>query len=150
MANKSGFTKIKRSINWQDIIMNNKQQFNSDKISLEFLKAKLRSIENPKVPVSLKQKLLDSIPHKTNKNFSVHSLPKRLTVLKFSASAAIIGILVLVIVLNSGPSINSSGSYDEINNYPNDLNDPVIEDINLATYYKMNWNIKKNGVIKLK
>lgn len=132
MANKPGVKKAKRSFNWQGIIMNEKQDYNRNKITLKFLKAKLRSIGEPEIPVTLKAKLFNATPRKANRNCSKPSFNQRFGIWGFSASAAIVVILVLIIILNFGPSIHSSGSYDGMNNYPNDLNAPFIEDINSA------------------
>ena len=60
MANEPGNTKVKGSFNWQEIIMNEQHNFDKDKLTLEFLESKLRSFKEVNVPVTLKEKLLNT------------------------------------------------------------------------------------------
>ncbi|MBN2589264.1 MAG: hypothetical protein JXA96_05355 [Sedimentisphaerales bacterium] len=150
--------------------MNEKQNFNKDEITLEFLEAKLRSIGEPKAPVTLKERLIDDIPRKSKRVYSVFFLHQRFGIWGFGASAAIVMILIVITIFNFGPSTPSSGSNNNFNNYPNnifeiesslpltgsndvwdnypnDLDAPFIEDINLAAYYKTHWDIEIASVI---
>ncbi len=147
--------------------MKNKQNFNKDEITLEFLETKLHSLGEPKAPVTLKERLIADIPQKQKRCSFVFSLRQKFGMWGLSASAGIAAVLVLII-LNIGPSSSSPGSHNNINNYPNnmiqiepslplagsndvwnafpnDLNIPFIEDINLAARYKQHWNVEMAG-----
>jgi len=145
--------------------MNEQENFNKDKITIEFLETKLRSLEGPNVPVTLKDKLLRAIPGKPKSIVTAKTFRKGFGLWGLSASAAVAVVFMLIIILDFGPSIPSSGTKDiwdnypndllgtgyylppaslseECNNYPNDLNAPYIEDINLVKYNPRRWNME--------
>ncbi|MBN1972981.1 MAG: hypothetical protein JW787_05040 [Sedimentisphaerales bacterium] len=126
--------------------MKENQNFNKDEVTLKSLKAKLRSIGELDVPVTLKAKLLDAIPREPNKNVYVHPIRQRFGIWGYGASAAIVLILVVIIIINIGPSISPHIPHEGINN-PNDLNDSFIQDTNLINYNLPRLNIERESVI---
>ena len=68
----------------------------------------------------------------------------------FGASAALVAVFLLIIILNFGPSLRSSGIHNIIKTYQNEINATSIEDINLA-YYSPEWlNIDRAGLFMRK
>ena len=113
--------------------MKDNQNFKWNDITLKSLKAKLRSIPQPDVPVTLKEKLLAVISKKQVKTFS----PVRpgFGFWSFGATAAVISILIIAMFLNFNMSDTSHKMVVDMNdgfnnNFPNDLNIPLIEDTN--------------------
>ena len=128
--------------------MKENHEFKRDDITLKSLKAKLRSIPKPDVPVTLKEKLLATIPKKQIKTFSVFPIRPGFGFWSFGATAAVISIIIVAILLNSNLSINTHNGVVDINdgfsnNFPNDLNIPFIEDTNYV-----NGNIRLQNIDK--
>ena len=126
--------------------MNKKQDFNKEEITLKFLETKLGSFGEPKVPVTLKSKLLDAIPQKPHKQSAVHFISQRFGIWGLGTSAALVVVFVLIIMLNLGPSVPSTGKNKVTNTYPNDINATFIEDINLVYYSPERLNFEKAGL----
>ena len=110
--------------------MKDNQNFKWDDITLKALETKLRSIPKPDVPVTLKEKLLAAIPKKKGKTFS----PVRPGFGFWSYGATAAGI-----DMNEGFS----------NNFPNDLNVPLIEDINYVNDNIQLRNIETRSALSL-
>lgn len=154
MANEQSTKKVKGNINWQDIIMKDNQDFKWDDITLKSLKAKLRSVPKPDVPVTLKEKLLAAIPKKQTKTVSVFPVRPGFGYWSFGATAAVILILIGTIFLNFNVSDTSHKMVVDMNegfndNFPNDLNVPLIEDTNYVNDNTPLGNIKTKSALFL-
>ena len=135
--------------------MKENQDFKWDDITMKSLEAKLRSIPKPDVPVTLKEKLLATIPKKQVKTFSVFPIRPGFGFWSFGATAAVISILIVAIFLNFNLSVPSHKVVADINdginnNFLTDLNTPFIEDTNYVKENIRLRNIERKNVIPLK
>jgi hypothetical protein len=128
--------------------MKNNQEFNPDKITLRSLENKLRSMPELKVPVTLRAKLLKSIPKKQINKTTVRHIKHRYGIWGFPAGAAAAMILIFIIVLSFSPSMTpyryTGDLNDTVNNYPNDLNELFIGDSNFVNHklFRLNKGIQ--------
>jgi len=134
--------------------MKENHEFKWDDITLKSLKAKLRFIPKPDVPVTLKEKLLATIPKKQTKTFSVFPIRPGFGFWSFGATAAVISILIVAILLNFNPSVHTQKGVEDINdgfsnNFPNDLNIPFIEDTNYVNGNIRLLNIETKSALSL-
>jgi len=134
--------------------MKDNQNFKWDDITLKSLEAKLQSIPRPDVPVTLKEKLLAAIPKKQKKTVSV--FPKRpgFGFWSFGATAAMISILIIAVFFNFNASDTSHKIVVDMNdgfsnNFPNDLNIPLIEDTNYVNDNIQLRNIETKSALSL-
>jgi hypothetical protein len=122
-----------------------------NKVTLKSLETKLRSIPQPDAPVTLKLKLLKVIPKKPRKEEYARTIRPRLGILGYGATAAMVFILTLIVILNFGrstaPRMFVPGPNDGIYNYPNDLNVPSVKDINYVNYNVQWQSINNAGTI---
>ena len=134
--------------------MKDNQNFKRDDITLKSLKTKLRSFPKPDVPVTLKEKLLAAIPKKQTKSVSVFSRRPGFGFRSFGATAAMISILIIAVFFNFNASDTSHKMVVDINdgfsnNFPNDLNIPLIEDINYVNDNIQLRNIETKSALSL-
>jgi hypothetical protein len=132
--------------------MKDNQKLKWDDVTLESLEAKLRSIPKPDVPVTLKEKLLAAIPKKKIKTFS----PVRpgFGFWSYGATAAVITILIAAAFFNFNVPDTSHKTVVDMNeglsnNFPNDLNVPLIEDINYVNDNIQLRNIETKSALSL-
>jgi hypothetical protein len=129
--------------------MKKSQNFNRDRITLQDIKKKLRSMPELEVPVTLLDKILKSIPQKKIEKVSVSPFRPRFGIWGLGASAAMITILSMIFFMNMYTPAPSNKIVmdlnDSVNNSPNDLNDPFIGDTNHVSYFIQGINIQKAG-----
>lgn len=131
--------------------MKKSQDFNRDKITLQEIKEKLRSMPELEAPVTLQEKLLNAIPRKKTEKISIRPLRPRLGIWEISASAAMIMIMSLIFILSFSPSDTIHKTVVDFNginsNYPNDLNDSFINDSNYVSNIMQGTNFQKVNAI---
>ena len=134
--------------------MKENKKINLDKITLESLKGKLRSMPKPEVPVTLRERLLKSVRRRQVKKSYLNQFRQGFGIWGFSASAAIVMILIFIFTLNFNTSIPShqiiADLNDGLNNSPNDLNDAFIDDSNYTSFNMLRLNIENPSTLFLK
>ena len=130
--------------------MKENQDLKRDNITLKLLETKLRSFPEPDIPVTLKTKLLGTIPKEQIKTASWYPVRPGFGLRSFGATAAMISVLILIIILNFNSPVPSHKLVADINdginnNLLTDLNTPFIEDINYVKDNIQQWNIERKG-----